>query len=143
MDFLADLAIEVNREKGILHLTADQVIRIENESQLAELCQRVGGAIQELPQNRRYYLMVNVSKIVIVPELAKAYSEKVDFLCQNFLCADGLVRYGHQITRLTARLGHEKYLRNDPHLFGTKQEAEHYLLELYRKQAEESLDPIE
>lgn len=140
MNNLAGLLIETDRERGILHLTAERVIRIEDEAQLGELCHKVGGVLEELPRDRRYYLMVNISRIVIVPELAKAYSEKVEFLCEHFLCADGLVRYGHQITRLTARLGHEKYLHNDPHLFGTRQEAEDYLLELIKSNAARTVD---
>lgn len=140
MVFLLNLLIEIDRDRGIVHLTADQIIRIEDGSQLEGFCRMVNDTFRELPQNRRYYLMVDISRIVIVPELARAYSEKVDFLCRNYLYAEGLVRYGHQITRLTARLGHEKYLRNDPHLFGTKQEAETYLSELSRKQAEKALN---
>ncbi len=90
---------------------------------LGELCRRVGEVLQELPQHRRCYMMVNISRIVIAPELDKSYSEKVEYLCNTFLCDNGLVRYGHQITRRTAMPGHEKYLGNDPHSFSTRQEA--------------------
>ena len=135
MNSLHGVLIEIDRQKGLLHLTAEGIIRIEDEAHLDQLCGEVGDVLDELPRDRRYCLMVNISLIVIVPELAKAYSEKVDYLCENFLYADGLVRYGHQITRLTARLSHEKYLHNDPHLFGTRQEAEDYLQELMTHRA--------
>jgi len=140
MDLLDGVTIETDRERGVLHLTVEGVVRVEDEAQLGELCRKVGSVFDELPRDRRYYLMVIISRIVIMPELARAYAEKVDFLCQNFLCANGLVRYGHQITRLTARLGHEKYLQNDPHLFGTRRETENYLRALIDNKASGLLD---
>lgn len=143
MTDLAHIMVEVDKDRGILHLTADDIVRILDEDGLNELCHKVSGVLQELPDDRKYYLMVNISKLVIVPELAKAYSERVDFLCQNFLCANGLVRYGHQITRVTARLGHEKYLHNNAHIFGTRQEAEAYLQGLIEGQKVGALDATE
>ncbi len=110
---------------------------------LGELCREVGEVLQKLPQHQRYYMMVNISRIVIVPELAKSYSEKVEYMCNTVLCDNGLVRYGHQITRVTAMLGHEKYFGNDPHLFGTRQEAENYLKELIKNETAGVLNSVD
>ncbi|MFH1304274.1 MAG: hypothetical protein ABIK07_24740, partial [Planctomycetota bacterium] len=100
----SELIIEFDRVNRILHLSARTENRVKSKSQLEALCQAAGQALDKYSSGGRCYMIVDVSMIVIEPELVEPYAEKVQEMYDRYLFPDGLARYGHQITRITARL---------------------------------------
>lgn len=122
--------IEFDAATNTLHLSATELMQVTTKEQLGALCNIVSEALREHTAGSRCFLLVDISKIAIEPELAEPYSEKIGTLCERYLLPDGLVRYGSEITRVTAQIGHEAFQLDTPNLFRTKIEALKYLGEL-------------
>ena len=115
--------VDYDPEKRILHITAEQKIIVSDEKTLNEMCNFVCSFLTENGKGERSYMIVDISKIVIDPDLAPEYSEHIKKLLDKLLYPEGLVRYGLEITRLTARLGHARNRDKEPLFFHTKDEA--------------------
>jgi hypothetical protein len=122
--------IEYDAAANTLHLSATSRIQVTTRSQLNGLCDIVTQALQNHSEKGKCFLLVDISKIVVEPDLAEPYSEKIGKLCEKYILPDGLVRYGSGITRVTAQIGHEAFQLDTPHLFRTKAEALKYIGEM-------------
>jgi len=114
---------EFDDEKRILHLSAKEVIHVDTKDQLEELCSAVFGKLEKHISTDRCYMIVDLSKFIIEPELADYYAEKIQTIAQNCLYPNGLARHGYQITRMTVRLGYKENIAGDPNLFDSKRSA--------------------
>lgn len=136
--------MEFDAETRTFHLSATERIHVSTEEQLNTLCWAVTEAVSQHAATSRCFLLVDISKIAIEPDLAQLYAEKIKKLGQKYLYPEGLVRYGSEITRVTARIGHDLFQLEAPHLFRTKAEALKYIGELratYRRPASADVPP--
>lgn len=93
----------------------------------------------------RFYLIVDMSNLIIEPELTDIYAKHAGAICEKYIFPDGVARYGFEITRVTVRRGHEEYLNKDPNIFNSRQDAYVYinsLIEQKQQQAGTSNKPI-
>jgi hypothetical protein len=118
---------EFDANRRVLHLSAERPAHIQNTYQLNSVCKEVSRILEEHTAEGRYYLLVDMSTIVIEPALVDEYSKKIKNISERFLVPDGLLRYGHQITRITAKLAHEQQNLDDPLFFRSKAEALNYI----------------
>lgn len=75
-------------------------------------------------------MITDYSKIIIEPENIDEYAAEIKKIIDTYLYPEGLARYGFEITRVTARLGHATYLGGSPNLFNTREEADAYIRSL-------------
>ncbi len=126
------LITDFDKEHRILHLSATETVDVRTEDDLGELCEAVQEAIQALGPER-CYMIVDLSKIAIDPELAPAYGDKVEGMCEACLYPHGLARYGYRITRVTIRLSGRAIDASDETLFKTEDEARQYIHKQIRR----------
>ena len=137
---IEDIITEFDTQRRIFHLTAKSPLNIRTNAELNELflkhqppyelCGMVKSLLTEHTADERCHMVVDVSKIVIDPMLVSEYMQKVKFLCDHYIYPDGLARYGYQITRITAMIGHQRYMQKEAPLFRNKMEAVKYIEEL-------------
>ena len=127
---LENLITEFDDEYRIMHLSASEPIEVKTKLELKELCMEVGARLQKYAAGRRCFMVVNLGAIIIEPDLADSYAQKVQYLTDNFLYPGGLIRYGYQMTRVTAKIGYQTGKLKDLFLFPTKYEAYEFLKKL-------------
>jgi hypothetical protein len=127
MNRMDGVILDFDESKRILIVSAEEKITLETKEALNMMCKVVSSLLGKYTSDDLCYMAMDISKIAIEPSLVAYYSEKVEFLCKNYLHPGGLVRFGFEITRVTAQMGHDKYLHTDPHLFRNRHEALEYL----------------
>lgn len=113
----------------IVHLSASQILQVNDYSQLIELCQAVEDKLEEFGPERMY-MIVDLAKFSINPDLSEEYKTTIGLIGQKFLYPDGWVRYGYQITRVTIMLANDTEDTDHIGLFSTKKEAYQRIQEL-------------
>lgn len=119
--------LKFNPEKMILHLTAREELLVSTPEELQSLCERVRDHLDRHAGGQPCYMIVDISRIVIQPELVPMYAEHMKQLHAGYVYPDGVARYGYAITRVTARAGYERMHGGDPNLFRTYEEACEYI----------------
>ena len=118
---------EFDQSRRVLHLSAERPIHVQNRRQLNKACEDVCEILARHTTDSRCYLLVDMSKVVIEPEMAEEYSRKIKGISEQYLLPNGLLRYGLQITRVTAMLAHKRQSMDDPLFFRSKDEAVEYI----------------
>jgi hypothetical protein len=129
-----DLIMEFDEQRLIVHLTAKNPIHVTTLEQGKELSRAVKDILDQYLSCRRGYMVTDYSKIIIEPEKIDEYAGEVRQIMDAYLQPGGLARYGFEITRVTARLGHAAFLGGSPNLFNTKEEAFDYIRKLREEQ---------
>lgn len=114
---------EFDSARKTLHLTARERALAQTQQELNELCESIRTIIKQYCRDERIYMVVDLSKIIIEPQLSEEYAKKVKSLYEDFLVPGGLLRYGLQITRITIKLGHDTNLNSDTSFFRSKEAA--------------------
>lgn len=125
-----DLAGEFDEERLIVHLTAINPIHVTTLEQGYILSRAVKDMLNRYLCGRRGYMITDYGRIIIEPEKIDEYAAEVKDIMDTYLQPGGFARYGFEITRVTARLGHAAYIGGSPNLFNTKDEALRYIHEL-------------
>lgn len=125
-----DLVGEFDEQRLTVHLTAKNPIHVTTIEQGYELSRAVKAILSRFLAGRRGYMVTDFGKIIIEPEKIDEYAAEVKDIMDTYLYPDGFARYGFEITRVTARLGHAAYIGGSPNLFNTKEEAFRYIYEL-------------
>jgi hypothetical protein len=125
-----DLVGEFDEQRHTVHLTAKNPIHVTTREQGYILSRAVKDILCQHLSHRRGYMITDYSKIIIEPEKIDEYSSEVKNIMDTYLLPDGLARYGYEITRVTARLGHAAYLGGSPNIFNSKEDAARYIDQL-------------
>jgi hypothetical protein len=84
----------------------------------------------------RVYLIIDMSNLILEPELKTAYAELARGIRDTYIMPNGIARYGFQITRITVRQSYNMYLGENPNIFNSREEAYayiHALIDRHRK----------
>jgi len=119
----SQLVTEYDETNRIIHLTARKPVRCVTLQQGYRLAEAVEELIKSHLMNKRGYLVVDYSRIIIEPRHISEYASAIKRLFETYLYPGGYARYGFEITRVTAHIGHEKYIKSSPNIFQTKDEA--------------------
>jgi hypothetical protein len=141
---LTDLVGEFDDEDGIVHLTARSPIRCQTREDGYALAEAVKNILKRHLSNRRGYMITDYTRIILEPKYIDEYAAVIREIMDTYLVPGGLARYGFDISRVTAQVGHEVYLKSPANLFNTREEAFGYIRRLaaqIRKEAENR--PIE
>jgi len=133
------ILVEFAEEERIVHLSATEVLRINTEEKLNDLC----GCVQERLESfgpEKVYMIVDLSKFSIEPNLAEVYGQKIAILSEHFLYPEGLARYGYQITRVTIMIADESDPGLGTGMFGTREEAFRYIRSLIKARSAGKID---
>jgi hypothetical protein len=140
---IEDLVGEFDEQYRIVHLTARRPIHVTTLAQGRMLSKAVNAILTEFLADRRGYMITDYSKIIIEPEKIDEYAAEMRQIIDRYLYPEGLARYGFEITRVTARLGHAAYLGGSPNLFNTKREAETYIHTLAERHMREGIFEVD
>ncbi len=122
-----NLIAEFDEHRRILHITASSPIHVWTLEQGRELETAIHSVLTRYLSQERGYLIADLSKIIIEPDDIQAYAQAIQKIADKFLFPDGFARYGFEIGRVTAQMGHQLYLNGNPNLFNTKKEAFAYI----------------
>ena len=136
---IKDLVGEFDEQYRIVHLTAKRPVHVTTLEQGKILSQAVNEILTQFLAGRRGYLITDYSKIIIEPEKIDEYAAVIKQLIDTYLYPGGLARYGFEITRVTARLGHAAYLGGSPNLFNSRKEAVEYIRSLVEQHMKEGI----
>jgi hypothetical protein len=128
---------EFDESRRVLHLTAERPAHIRNTVQLEKVCDDVCRLLEQHTVTGRCYMLVDTSMIEIIPEMAEEHIVKMNNICEKYLLPDGLLRYGSQITGITAKVTHEMQNLDDQLLFRSKAEALEYIDNLQKRSLEQ------
>ena len=127
---ISDLVGEFDEQRLIVHLTAKNPVHATTVEQGYTLSRAVKTIMSRFLGDRRGYMIIDYGKIIIEPDKIDEYAAEVKDIMDTYLQPGGWARYGFEITRVTARLGHAAYIGGSPNLFNTKEEAFRYIYEL-------------
>ena len=128
------LVFQFDPSTRIVHLTATDPVHITTLEQGYQFVEAVHNAFDRLLGKERGYLITNYGKIIIEPDEIKVYAEEVQKVADKYIYPDGIARYGFEVSRITAKMGYAQYLRTNPNLFETREEAFTYIHDLIRRQ---------
>jgi len=120
------LRLDYFEGEGILHVSTTREIHISNEERLEDLFVTVESKLDELDRDR-FYVVVDLSGLVIDTNLAQAYGARAQKMAKGYLEPNGFARYGYQITRVTVMLASESSPDFEKNLFSTREEAFEYI----------------
>jgi len=126
MSFTNDLKIEFDEESRILSLSADEKMYLNDEEDLRGFCGILKDELTKHTEIDKCFLAVDISKVVVDPNISDIYMELAKELLENYLYPNGLARYGYEITRVTVIKSSVKS-NTDANLFSNKAEAINYL----------------
>ncbi len=127
---LDDLIGEFDPATGIVHITARRPIHATTLEQGLALALAFRDILARYLIDRRGYMISDYTKIILEPVHISAYADAVQKIIDTYLHPGGIARYGLQISRITASLGHRSYLGGSPNLFETKEEAYAFIHDL-------------
>jgi len=136
---IEDLVGEFDERYRIVHLTAKRTIHATTLEQGKMVSAAVQAILAKLLRGRRGYMITDYSRIILEPEHIDIYAAEIKRIIDTFLYPGGLARYGFEITRVTARLGHATYLGGSPNLFNTREQAENYIRTLAEQHIREGI----
>ena len=109
-----EITYEFDSQKSIFHLTAEAEVHITSEEGLNQLCNQVCSLLTEFTSTGdRCYMVVDLNKFIIEPELFESYGIKIQDIQERFLYNNGLIRYGYRITRLTIKMSQKQMMQNN------------------------------
>lgn len=127
---LNDLIAEFDHHNKILHLTARSQIRCQTREQGYALARAVKNLLKTYLGDERGYMITDYSKIIIEPKHIDEYAGAIREIIDTYLHPGGIARYGFEITRVTARIGHDIYIGDSPNIFNTRKEAFQFILNM-------------
>jgi len=130
-----DMVFEFDPDTRIVHLTATKPVHVRTEEDGRQMVRAVFDGLNSYLFDGRGFLVSNYNKIIIEPDLLKMYAEAFELFFDKYLYPNGVARYGFEITRITAKLGHLEYLGGSPNLFESKEEAINFIKTLPREEA--------
>ena len=120
---LHNLVAEFDEKNLIVHITGINSLNCQTREQGIILGNKIEESIVSRLADRRGYLITDLSKIVIDPKLVTPYCEYINKFKKLYLQPGGIARYGFEITRITAKMGHKGSIAGPVNLFNTKEEA--------------------
>lgn len=90
---------EFDPELRVLHISAERPVLIDDQAVLEEIMTQINADLCDLSGRGRCYLMLDISRIVVEPQLAEHFFESLKRLREDHLFPEGLVRYGLQLGR--------------------------------------------
>jgi hypothetical protein len=129
------LALEFDELRRILHVSAREIVHIRTQAQVRTHFSSVMAMLDGYTQSGRVYLIIDMSNVIIDPELTGIYARYAREVGDKYIFPNGIARYGYQITRVTVRRGYEEYLAESPNLFNSRDEADTYISGLIEKQS--------
>jgi hypothetical protein len=136
MDITGYLRFEFDEDSRILYLRGARFVGITTEERLNAVMEAIRTEMRRRSGPGRMYMIIDVTNLVIPPELSQSYGRLAADIYNTYAFPGGVARFGHQITRLAVRRGYMDYMDDDPHIYGTRAEAEAYIRSLIaRRQA--------
>ena len=120
---LHNLVAEFDEKNLIVHVTGINSLNCQTREQGVALGEKIIELIDSCLNGRRGYLITDYSKVIIDPSLVDLYITYINKIKADYLCKGGIARYGYEITRITAKMGHEMFIGGSLNLFNTKEEA--------------------
>lgn len=106
-----------------MHLYFLDKKEVSSKKELDEHFELNDRLFDQYKQFGRFYLVIGIGNLSIDISLSDHYAEKASQLMKKYIVPGGVARYGFKITRVTVKLGYEKNLKEDPNLFGTREQA--------------------
>lgn len=135
-----DIIGEFDPVTRIVRMTARKRITFRTIEEGALLAKTIKEILRKHLSPGRGYMITDYTRIIIEPSLLNLYAPEMKDIIDTFLYPRGIARYGMEITRITAKLGHQAYIGGNPNLFNTRKEAFDYIHKLIeeRKTSEEA-----
>jgi hypothetical protein len=122
-EFISDFDLKY----GLMSISARIPVYIDNRIQLHDLLIWIDSQLREVSTNNRCYLAIDISRLVVDPSQINEFKQKLQVLSDRYLCAEGLVKYGFQISRTDGSMS--SYV-DSVALVRTHQEAREYVIRL-------------
>jgi hypothetical protein len=132
------LLIDFDEKHRILHIAYRRTIHPTSEKNLDAIFSAFEEVLAEYTKSGRIYLIIDMTNIIIEPELKAAYIARARAIMDKYIFPGGIARYGFQITRITVRAGFDQYTHDNPNIFNSKEEAYEYIYSLIEKNVEMS-----
>jgi hypothetical protein len=138
---IAKLFGEYDPDNRIVHITASQPIQVRNVEHGLILSQAIKEILKQHLGDGRGYMVTDYTRIILDFSNALLYAREIKDMIDTYLYPGGIARYGMEISRITARMGHKEYLGGDPNLFDTREEAFAYIYALIERNRAEAAAP--
>lgn len=138
MEITKHLQFEFDEESRILYFSGTEFVGITTQERLIAVMEAIRTEMERHSSSGRMYMIIDVKNLVIPPELSGLYGRLAADIYTTYAFPDGVARFGHQLTRVAIRRGYMDYMDDDPHLFGTRAEAESHIRSLIARRRTES-----
>lgn len=114
---------EFDIDRRIMHIFFPEKWEVNNRQELEKLFQINHRLFDKYKQFGRFYLVIGIGHLIIDPSLSSFYAQQASQLIEKFIAQGGVARYGYKITRVTVKKGYDETLKENPNLFGTREQA--------------------
>jgi hypothetical protein len=133
MNLIDKYTVEFDPALRIVHLGASELMQFDAPEKLEPWFAALAKILDRFIADGRVYLIIDMGNILFDPSLADVYARHVRAILEKYIYPGGIARYGFQITRVTVRRGYSDHLKETPHIFNTRAEAEAYIKALIEK----------
>ncbi len=132
MSTSTSVQIEFDEIKGIIHIAYTEEYRISEKNELFVMFENLEHYLESLKMSKKIYLIIDISNLIIEPNLAPEYACRAERLTKKYFHKNGVAQYGYQITRIMLMRAYKEYLEKDPNIFRTKKDAYDYIESLIK-----------
>ena len=129
------IVTEFDEQNRILHTAYSRRVHPATEEHLDIIFSAYKNKLALFAASERIYLIVDMSNLIIEPELKAGYAAQAKDIIEKYVKPHGVARYGFQITRITVRAGYDRYMHDNPNIFNSREEAYRYIYSLIEKEA--------
>ncbi len=114
---------EFDSDRMIMHMYFPDQKDVGTKQELSDHFELNHQLFRKYKRFGKFYLVIGIGNLLIDTALSDAYAEEASRLMKEYIIPGGVARYGFKMTRVTVKLGYEKRLKEDPNLFGSKEQA--------------------
>jgi hypothetical protein len=122
-----NMIVEFDEADRIVHLSVRKPRRMTTGEHLEQSFANLRSILDEYIAEGRVYLIIDMSNIIIEPDLKSMYATQAHAISEKYIMPHGIARYGYQITRVTVRTGYTDHLQEEPNIFNSREEAYAYI----------------
>lgn len=124
------IVAEFDDERRILHISYKTRVRPTTRKHLDLKFSALRSLLDKYTENGRIYLVIDMSNIILEPELKYDYAKHAKAISDEYIMPGGIARYGYQITRITVRSSYNDILGENPNIFNSREEAYTFIYRL-------------
>ena len=127
------IIVEFDKVKGIIHFTSDDKLYIDTPEKIACIGNKITNAFKKHFKCDKLFVVMNFNAFIVDIDFAKTMLPFSKKIISRYIRSDGIIGYGHSVSRLAFKMNMKKLDKNHNLYFDTKNDAFKFIDECLKK----------